>query len=459
MTVSSGASATLHGAVFPLGVSQVTVIAYRLTNSDTCEFTVTVLLACPTSTMDSELNTYKVTRLAGLCWTENLRSTIYSSDGVTPIEWANLYPGADVDIFGLLYTWYSAVGIGENSSNLPIPDINGFVQGICPTGYHLPSQAEWNLQRQFSAEDIKSKYYWVSPLGSGNDKYFWDARPAGRYKGEVGRFIDLYGFAGWWAWDTTPGLYANYTYLAYFCNDPLTEKTLKIDGLSVRCIWNGLSPTPVQGQVNCDGKPLLFMTFNLGAGGAVRAKPAEQQALHTNPEDTFGDYYQWGRKSDGHEKTTSSTIWGPITIFDANGQPTGVNAGHYILTTDDWRSPKSDILWGKPKTVNDPCPSGWRVPTDAEWQSVINENTWTYLATPNPGYKISPDGGTTTTLFLPITGWRDISTNVIRDVGYWGCYWCSTTNGADSYYLDSLGGLNINSDKRGYGMTVRCIAE
>jgi uncharacterized protein (TIGR02145 family) len=196
-------------------------------------------LACPSYTFDSEGNYYKVTKLVGFCWTENLRTTIYSSDGVTPIEWAELYPGANFDIFGLLYTWYSAVGAPEGDDIFPIvPDpITGFVQGICPNGYHLPSRAEWALAHALPAKDIRSKEYWLIPPGPGNDKYNFSALPAGEYSAEEGKFINLYGNTGWWAYDSsTTNKYAFSTFVDYYCNVPQEKQILKINGLSVRCI-------------------------------------------------------------------------------------------------------------------------------------------------------------------------------------------------------------------------------
>jgi uncharacterized protein (TIGR02145 family) len=119
----------------------------------------------------------------------------------------------------------------ENPDDLPNPNC------ICPDGWHLPSQAEWDLLKAFPASQLQSTNYWLDPPGSGTDNYGFDARPAGWYNGKTQRCEDLYGFAGWWASDTDPASNkASYFYITYYCN--VIEKSVKNkdDGLSVRCV-------------------------------------------------------------------------------------------------------------------------------------------------------------------------------------------------------------------------------
>jgi len=230
---SSGPDATLQGAIFPIGVSLVMVVGYLEDRADTCEFTVTVLRVCPTTLPDNEGNIYNVTKLAGLCWTSNFQATMY--DDGTPIEWAKpyystLYPNSDshTEIFGLLYTWHSAVGV---------PTRSGYVQGICPEGWHVPSTAEWNLLNQFPAEHLKSTDpgHWLTP---GLDLYGFDSRPAGWYNSATDRFEDLYGFTGYWASDATGNQTAHYFSFTYYCDHILNGVKYKTDGLSVRCVMD-----------------------------------------------------------------------------------------------------------------------------------------------------------------------------------------------------------------------------
>ncbi|MCL2245629.1 MAG: fibrobacter succinogenes major paralogous domain-containing protein, partial [Lentimicrobiaceae bacterium] len=136
--------------------------------------------ACPLS-VDFEGGPYKVTSLAGLCWTANMATRHYA-DG-NPITFARAYsckicPDSvqTATVFGLLYTWYSAVGIPETSLDAPAPDSSGFVQGICPQGWHVPSPTELDRLNQYPAEDLRSTNYWV--VAGGTNATGFNALPA-----------------------------------------------------------------------------------------------------------------------------------------------------------------------------------------------------------------------------------------------------------------------------------------
>jgi uncharacterized protein (TIGR02145 family) len=193
---------------------------------------------CPETVEDIEHNIYKVTSLAGYCWTENLKSTLYADN--TPINFAKPYtcpicPAQLDTIFGLLYTWYSAVGESEGSIATPtLP-----VQGICPVGWRIPSQAEWSSLNAFPAVNLRSAQYWINPPGPGFDAYGWNSLPAGWYNGAIDRFQDMYGFTSWWASDVTANSFTSSSfYINYACDNMQQEQKTKSDGLSVRCIKN-----------------------------------------------------------------------------------------------------------------------------------------------------------------------------------------------------------------------------
>ena len=46
---------------------------------------------------------------------------------------------ANLEAFGRLYTWYSAVKLPEGSTDALA---EGYVQGICPDGWHIPTHEE-----------------------------------------------------------------------------------------------------------------------------------------------------------------------------------------------------------------------------------------------------------------------------------------------------------------------------
>jgi uncharacterized protein (TIGR02145 family) len=243
VTYSKGLTASLLNAEFPTSApSLVKVIGFAGEKSDTCEFTVTVYRVCPPTIPDNDGHTYTVTKLKGLCWTSNLQATTYYNDGVS-IVWAKpyyseMYPDVDPDIYGLLYTWYSAVGLPEGST-LPAPtNAAGYVQGICPEFWHIPSNDELELLDDFSAEELMSVNYWLNPPGGGTDIYHFDSRPAGWYNSSIDKFLELYGFTGYWATNTAPNAHAHVTTLNYWCEEVRHIIMKMSDGLSVRCVMD-----------------------------------------------------------------------------------------------------------------------------------------------------------------------------------------------------------------------------
>ena len=102
-----------------------------------------------TTLTDIDGNTYNTVQIGSQCWMkENLRTTKYadgtsisqgSSTSTTTAYW--YYPNNDASnktTYGLLYNWTAVMRNSSSSSANP-----SGVQGICPTGWHVPSDAEW----------------------------------------------------------------------------------------------------------------------------------------------------------------------------------------------------------------------------------------------------------------------------------------------------------------------------
>jgi uncharacterized protein (TIGR02145 family) len=114
------------------------------------------------------------------------------------------------------------------------------------------------------------------------------------------------------------------------------------------------------------------------------------------------------------------------------------------------------------KTLNDPCPSGYRAPTKAEWDGVLNFNVISRLGTwEKSSMNYSSGMKVGDLLFLPAAGYRHYENGALLYRGYGGVYWSSAEDGsAYAWYLYFSGGdANYNSSRRTYGQSVRCISE
>ncbi|WP_319504898.1 DUF4906 domain-containing protein [Bacteroides graminisolvens] len=246
-----------------------------------------------------------------------------------------------------------------------------------------------------------------------------------------------------------------------------------------------------------------MMKYNLGATGI-----SNWSSTATNAGD-MGLLYQWGRKdpfvgASGWSDTT------PVTVTYASGYAYGTTANataganaaasitysvknptKFILnasTTNDWLNATAytaqrDNLWGNPnatatqpnsakgsKSIYDPCPPGWRVPSQESYQIFTQNGAnggtrnvsalgWTYGWT---FYTQTYLSGTTS--YWPALGYRDKSTGALASVSSYGGYWSSSSY-ASGYmdvgylYFVSSSVYPLSYNYRGYAFSVRCAQE
>jgi uncharacterized protein (TIGR02145 family) len=179
-----------------------------------------------------------------------------------------------------------------------------------------------------------------------------------------------------------------------------------------------------------------WMDRNLGARRAATSSTDTQ---------SYGDLYQWGRRSDGHQKRNSSTT----TTFSNSDTP---SHGSFILAPNspyDWRSPQNNNLWQGLNGVNNPCPVGYRIPTSAEWET--ERQSWA---------SNNASGAINSPLKLPMAGDRVSSSGSLHSVGSLGRYWSSSVSDSYAQHLGFYStGANVGSYNRAYGYSVRCIKD
>jgi uncharacterized protein (TIGR02145 family) len=180
----------------------------------------------------------------------------------------------------------------------------------------------------------------------------------------------------------------------------------------------------------------VFACYNLGATDTTVDPNTPVQYIH-------GNYYQWGSNT---VSATASTAAGAILSWNTTAAVNG-----------SW----SDTS----RTLNDPCPIGFKVPTNVQWQGVygaFNTITRTGSWTNNGNFTTAISFGTSTikTLTLPAAGFRSFNYGPLSYRGYKGYYWSSTEDGPDAWalYFSSSSAYTTTND-RTYGYSVRCVSE
>lgn len=194
---------------------------------------------CPFEVTDIDLNTYHTVVVGNYCWMQsNLAATHYSDS--TEISKALVYSdilhpntNSNLATYGRLYTWFSAVRTPEGSSVAPAVDNLGFVQGVCPDGWHIPTVVERATLETVSAEDLRTSEFWVAPNNNTNSTGF-TALPAGKFNAALNRFEGLGTQTDWWMDAVTQ--HPTSLLISYFCDTPQSFINNTNDALSVRCV-------------------------------------------------------------------------------------------------------------------------------------------------------------------------------------------------------------------------------
>jgi uncharacterized protein (TIGR02145 family) len=504
---------------------------------------------------DVDSNVYDTVVIGSQVWmSDNLRVSRYRNGdpiltGLSNSAWQNITSGAyavynndpvNDSLFGKLYNWYAVAD----------------PRGLCPTGWHVPSDAEWqtlestlgmtqielNLNgflwrgsTQNVGGNMKSvSSLWTAPnIGATNSSGFIGLPGGGRWNGDFSSI----GNDGYWFSSTeisfSPYM-AMYRHLGKYETGVKRNPADKVNGLSVRCVRDitpfvyTSSPTRINSSSITSGGDIIDVGGDSvtirGVCWSTDPNPTITLPTKTNEGTGSGSFtstisglqpgttyyvraYATNGAGTGYGNeisfTTQSVLPGQVTDIDGfvydtvvigsqtwlkqnlrtaryrNGDsiPTGLNntawqnttSGAYAINNND---PVNDSLYGKLYnwyTVADSrglCPTGWHVPSDAEWTTLENflggfsiaggkmkavSSLW---ASPNTG-AINSSG------FSGLPGGARVNLGGFGGVGNDGYWWSSTHyfgSGAWYFYLgyDGANSARGNNNIAG-GFSVRCM--
>jgi uncharacterized protein (TIGR02145 family) len=153
----------------------------------------------------------------------------YSWNITTPVY--GYYNGASADdatVYGKLYNWYAAT----DSRNL------------CPTGWHVPSKAEWDILFNYLGSNggvgkLKSTFYWDPPNTGATNAVGFNAVPCG-YNTQYGTDLER-GITGWYlstTQDSNNSINAEIERMYYNSVNRSNTQNTKKGGYSIRCVKN-----------------------------------------------------------------------------------------------------------------------------------------------------------------------------------------------------------------------------
>ncbi len=221
-------------------------------------------------------NVYKTVAIGDQIWmAENLRTVRYpngtpipnvddrtqNASGSNNSAWAALESGNHFDDAaycwynndsiqyaskkGALYTWAAAMGATNNISDTAVSSntVPSNIQGICPDGWHLPSNKEWEQLLDYLASEgfdgtqataLKATFGWGSEF-HGTDNYNFSAIPGGMRYSNNGEYYGADYHAKYW---TCTQSFSSAASIQSLTDDAYVERYTqdKSLGYSVRCV-------------------------------------------------------------------------------------------------------------------------------------------------------------------------------------------------------------------------------
>jgi uncharacterized protein (TIGR02145 family) len=243
--------------------------------------------------------------------------------------------------------------------------------------------------------------------------------------------------------DTLHGVEYTFTATATDTSGNSSTESITITLLDINITHNGFDYEKVVSPYTDN----IWLDRNLGASQVCTA--LDDSAC-------YGDYYQWGRATDGHENNTSSN-----TLDRALAIKLDVGHSDFIVNSSspyDWTADSLDdngslraANWSK-TDGSSVCPVGYRVPTIQELRDETLDNNATPVANNTDAFN--------NFLKFPSAGYHYDGDGSLYSQGSTGNVWSSSVTGDKSYslYFNSSNAFRGISS-RANGLSVRCLKD
>ena len=439
--------------------------------------------------------------------------------------------------YGRLYTWEVAMDKADCGYGNECDNSYEGTQGVCPSGWHLPSKADWRMLiknvggTDIAGSELKSASGWNNG-GNGANSFGFAVLPAGaRSDGDFYREGD-----GAYFWSSTEynSNSADNWYFLYLYDNVDDGWNGKGDGFSVRCFRNSnpdVTPDPVPGSNSStsegdEGGEGSSPSVDPGTDPGSNSSTSEEDVAavqpdgfysnssncpegldckyatttdYLNPDKTYGEIldtrdgqvYKTIKICDKDNKNCQTWMAQNLNYGDVEswcGGGSGTTAGDcsiygrlytWAAAVDSgaiYEEYGEECGYGKscPRfsasalataPVRGVCPSGWHLPSDAEWSALYT----------NVGYaaqKLKANTG----LWYGITGTDEYGFSVLpagsrsyygnfSSRGYYAYFWSSTEDEDNSnyawnqYFYCYDGNVSQDDSNKYVGFSVRCLRD
>ena len=471
-----------------------------------------------TVTDDRDGKTYKTVKIGEQTWmAENLNYYDSTNLSVKYKSWCHGKGKSDntdsttCDVAGRFYTWAAAIDSVKLANDADNPQKCGHggmscvlpakVQGICPSGWHLPNNTEW--ETLFAAvgglstagKNLRSQSGWCGKV-NGSDAFGFSALPAG-YRNYSGYFNNSGYTAYFWSASRSNHYLAYDVYLSYHSeavgwDDDAVGMYL---AYSVRCLKDGgeVAMSSSSESVSSSSSVALFSS---SSGLTIPAdwSWSVPKELRLNPEIEY----------DSIKDSRDGKVYKTVKIGDQTWMAENLNyydAKDMSVNGDSWCFGKSNnkdsstcdiagrlYTWAAaidsvtlyryksincgyggncnllPDTVYGICPSGWHLPSYREWKdlfSAVGDASYAgKILKSQSGWENKGNGSDIYGFSALPAGDRGPKGDFYYD-GAHAFFWSSTTSNRDDAYSMELNNhfdrADLDLSEKSYGFSVRCL--